>query len=115
MGTGGKMKYTPDKWVIVKIMAKDRDTIYKVLAGWYGGYLEGESWKLNSGITMAEDFVSRVDFTGHSGSVYSCYKTNEGLSGYTAGVLEHFKKKLEKVGATIEVVDYADFYEQFPT
>jgi hypothetical protein len=43
--------YNPDKWVVVKIIGKDTPPVHKVFACWYGGYLDGDSWKLNSGIT----------------------------------------------------------------
>ena len=46
------MKYnTPDNWVVVKV----GEGIYKVLAGWSGGYLTSDSWKLNSGISEVKD------------------------------------------------------------
>ena len=42
---------TPDSWVVLKITA-ETGVIYKVLAGWSGGYLDGDSWRLNSGINI---------------------------------------------------------------
>ena len=35
--------YYPDNWVVLKIDTKDY-VIYKILAGWGGGYTQGESW-----------------------------------------------------------------------
>ena len=39
--------YQPDNWIIVEL---PNNTGYKILAGWSGGYLHGNSWRLNSGI-----------------------------------------------------------------
>ena len=45
------MENTPDNWVVVKV----GKNLYKVLAGWSGGYLDGDRWKLNSGISEVKD------------------------------------------------------------
>ena len=47
--------YTPDNWVVIKMMPPEKDTMYKVLGGWSGGYLDGDSWRMNSGVTSVED------------------------------------------------------------
>jgi Mor family transcriptional regulator len=70
---------TPDKWIIIKI-TKDDTTIYKVLAGWSGGYLDGQSWRLNSGIVKVETQENHYLFHGHSGSVYKCSKKGYGTN-----------------------------------
>ena len=68
--------YTPDNWVIVEITYKDT-AFYKVLAGWGGGYLDGDSWRMNSGITEVEEKEDYYLFYGQSGSVYKCWKEAE--------------------------------------
>ncbi len=45
---------TPDRWVVVKIDNNLDTPFYKVFATWAGGYLDGDRWKLNSGITSME-------------------------------------------------------------
>lgn len=64
------MENTPDNWVVVKV----EKNLYKVLAGWSGGYLDGDSWKLNSGISKVKDDGNHWLFIGESGSVYKCHK-----------------------------------------
>jgi hypothetical protein len=45
---------------------------------------------------------------GYSGSVYQCYKSAEGMSAYTAGVFESYKKELEERNmGTMEIVPIA--------
>jgi hypothetical protein len=45
------------------------------------------------------------DVVGYSGSVYQCYKGAEGMSNYSAGVFEGYKKELEERNmGTMEIV-----------
>ena len=64
--------YNPDNWVVIKMDGDDPH--YRVLAGWSGGYLYGNSWRMNSGITRVEDAGDCYKFYGSSGSYYSCDK-----------------------------------------
>ena len=72
------MDYNPDNWVVLKI-SNEEEVLYKVLAGWSGGYTTGDSWRLNSGITLAFVREDSVDFYGNSGSLYHCRKGSYGL------------------------------------
>lgn len=69
--------HVPDNWVIIKINGNDPH--YRVLAGWSGGYATGDSWKLNSGVIRIDEVDGRLNFTGASGSVYSCGINSYGL------------------------------------
>jgi len=96
------MKNTPDKWVVIKIGTEE--PIYKVFATWYGGYLDGDSWKMNSGIkgvdisneTFSGDFSGFFIFHGYSGSAYKCHYKAYGTSSYTQGVLDSIIKKAKE-------------------
>ena len=81
--------YYPDNWVIIQI--KGDNPHYKVLAGWSGGYIDGSSWKLNSGITRLEEDGNHCNFYGHSGSLYSCSKGSYGLRMNNAYVWDKLK------------------------
>ena len=97
--------YTPNRWVIVEINSPEHGKIRKVLGSWYGGYLGSDSWRMNSGITQVIDQGEYYDVVGYSGSVYKCYKGAEGMSAYTAGVFEVYKKELEERNmGTMEIV-----------
>jgi hypothetical protein len=84
------MKLVPDKWIVLQI-TDGKDLVNKVLAGWYGGYLGSDMWRLNSGNTKEQEFDDRWEFTGSSGSVYVCYKDNYGMSSYMRSVLDNLK------------------------
>ena len=64
--------YNPDNWVVIKL--KGDDPHYRVLAGWSGGYLDGDAWRMNSGITKVEEDDNYYKFYGSSGSCYSYHK-----------------------------------------
>lgn len=79
--------YEPDKWVVLRINAGEVGIIYKILAGWSGGYTDGEKWKINSGICKIEVEGNYFLFTGHSGSVYKCHKNSYGTNTISSGIL----------------------------
>jgi hypothetical protein len=106
--------YTPDAWHILKIDGyKSEDgPIYKVLAGWYGGYAGSDSWKLNSGITKITDCGDYYDIDGYSGSTYRCYKRVERFTGLMYGMLDHWMANKDS-GLTIEPVSIEEALKQF--
>ena len=100
-------EYKPDNWVVLKIMQPDQDTLYKVLGGWSGGYLDGDSWRLNSGITKVVYREKYVDFYGSSGSVYQCPLSQYCLRMNNAGIWNQFKKKFgDAVELMLEDTDW---------
>jgi hypothetical protein len=86
--------YTPDNWVVVKI--NPVLPCYKVLAGWSGGYLGADEWRLNSGITgcYMEEGGDYYFFTGSSGSTYRCHKDSYGLRMNNAYIFDSFQNKV---------------------
>lgn len=98
------MSTYPDNWVIVKI-TRPEGVVYKVLAGFHGGYLYGDSWQLNSGIVRAEVRDDYIHFHGQSGSEYVCYKDAQRLSMATAGIYETLVARGKEQGIIVEMVD----------
>jgi hypothetical protein len=91
--------YHPDNWVILKIETQPEtnetqdETIYKVLGGWSGGYLDGDSWRMNSGIVSHERDGDYWLFHGHSGSVYRCHADTNLIRKNIAGVLANLESR----------------------
>ena len=85
-------EYHPDNWVVLKITVEEIP-LYKVLAGWSGGYLDGDSWRINSGITKVTENGDYLEFWGYSGSVYVCHKKSYGLRMNNAGVYNKLKQQ----------------------
>jgi hypothetical protein len=79
--------------------------VHKVLAGWSGGYLEGDFWRMNSGIVRASEEGDYILFHGQSGSVYKCHKNSQRLSNATAGVYNTLVNQGKEQGITVEMVD----------
>lgn len=88
-------KYTPDRWVVLEF-DYDGDVIKKVFAGWYGGFANGDSWKLSSGVTNQREFDDRYEFENHSGSLYTCYKNNYGMGSYMSSVFCSFENQIKE-------------------
>ena len=96
----------PDAWVIVKIVHDGLENpLYKVVAGWNGGYLHGNSWRVNSGITQVEDYEDYFIFHGASGSAYTCHKQRYGMKMCNYPGLERVKAAVKDVNGTVEVMD----------
>jgi hypothetical protein len=99
--------YTPDKWVLVEFDSPAHGKITKVLASWRGGYLDGDSWKLSSGVNKITKTDAGYEFLNDSGSVYFCHKNGYGMSGYATSVYNNFANQIEglKDGSTIRILD----------
>lgn len=84
------------KWQILKFIYEGK-TIFKLLRGFSGGYLHGDSWMLNSGITKIECDVQNGHnvyvVSGVSGSKYSVYPDDEGMIMIMAGQYNFWKEQ----------------------
>ena len=98
-------EYTPDKWVVIEI-AMEGTTVQRILSSWYGGWAGSDSWRLSSGITEVEELEDSFIIKNESGSVYTCYRRRYGMSSYTAGILEDFKKQAPVT--IVEKYEYKD-------
>jgi hypothetical protein len=93
---------TPERWVILKLP----NNYYKVFGTWSGGYLDGDMWKLNSGIERAEQDDDFYYFIGFSGSCYKCHKNKYGtINSYGFNVLN---KIIEDSNNQIELMEDVD-------
>lgn len=110
------MKYNPSRYLIVKITTKENEIFYKIFATFYGGYTDGDSYRFSSRIEYYTEIERNVTilndtrkckeylFKNHSGSIYSCIDGTEGASGWSSGVLEYYKKKVEESGHSLEIL-----------
>lgn len=101
--------YVPDVWVIVKITHKDEAPLYKILAGWYGGFAGSNSWKLSSGITSVEadpDYIEQTHYHQYSGSKYICSKHTYGFSSMTSNMLASWVKESCEGAFAIETMPH---------
>lgn len=90
--------YIPDSWVKLRVEREGEPTEYKILGGTSGGYLDGDSWRINSGVEREsrgedENGVMFTDYYGYSGSVYRCYDANNVIRMSIAGVLKTILEK----------------------
>jgi len=80
------MTTQPDRWLILKICGAP-DGGYRVFGMWIGGYLGGDSWRMNSGITCVEETERSFLFHGLSGSIYECRKRDYGCTAYGSSIV----------------------------
>lgn len=80
----------PDKWVIVEVLS-DNERYFKVLATWYGGFANGDSWKLSSNIQNQVFEDDYWNFYTESGNHYKCHKDTYGMGSYTHQVFSTWK------------------------
>ena len=90
---------TPERWVIVKLP----NNYYKVFGTWAGGYLDGDRWRLNSGISKVEQDENFYYFIGFSGSCYKCHKKAYGIA--TSYGLDVLNKRIEQGNGQIELME----------
>ena len=96
--------YVPDRWAVIKIGDADNHH-FRVFGSWRGGYLDGERWRLNSGITKVEETEHDYFFTGETGSVYQCRKGAYGATSYGSMVIAKNIEDVSAQGTTIEVLE----------
>jgi len=83
--------YFPDNWVVIFLNSDDQH--YRILAGWSGGYGQGDGWRLSSGITKVEEKAHAYNFYNASGSCYVCGKESYGLRMNNAGIWDRLEQK----------------------
>ena len=78
--------YSPNAYRVILI---DTPTgqLAKLFASWSAGYLDGDSWRLNSGTEVIIEEQNNYFFYGFSGSIYKLNKYTQGhLTSYSAGI-----------------------------
>jgi len=93
---------TPEKWVILKLP----NNYYKVFGTWASGYLYGDRYRLNSGISKVEQDENFYYFIGFSGSCYKCHKKGYGTA--TSYGLVVLNTIIEQGNGQIELMEDAD-------
>ena len=81
--------HKPDAWKLLKMP----DGHVRICAGWSGGYLDGDRWRLSSGIKEAQEEKEYYIFQTYSGSSYRCHKKSETIRMANAGIYETSKQQ----------------------
>ena len=101
-------EYVPDTWSVFKI-TNEGETFYKILGGWYGGYINGDSWRVNSGIERVELLDGQYHFHGFSGSVYKCSPDSYGMRRPTIDIWSTMKDRFPDQVELLEDCDWSQF------
>lgn len=103
MGLPPEERITPDAWVIIEVKTP-AGQFQKILSGWSGSYLYGDSWRMSSPMKELNIKVDEDHFiveTG-SGSTYKLFKSRQGLRMSNASIYNQLK---EKFGDMLEIVE----------
>ena len=103
---------TPDRWLVLE-MSLGGDVYHKIFGSWAGGYLDGDRWKMNSGIASTEEDDDYYYFIGYSGSCYKCHKKGYGvMTSYSQSILDNMIDKANERGVSVSVLtDDTNFIE----
>lgn len=112
--------YHPDAWVPVLIESEKYGKVYKILAGWYGGFAGADSWKLSSGVQSisvepptTEGAQSVLTIPQSSGSVYVVGERTH-VSGLMASIFESYALQAKEHGDfTIKMIEVEELLEAF--
>lgn len=97
--------HMPESWVILEILTKRPTVVYKVFGMWSGGYLHGDSWRMNSGIDKMGEDDNHYSFTGFSGSTYICKKGAYRIHGYGGSVLSENIEKCKEQSCAVTIIE----------
>jgi hypothetical protein len=106
--------YYPDCWVIVEISGAETKTHHKVLAGFIGGYVHGNSWRLSSAIAKIVDRGEFYEIHNYTGSIYYCDKNTEQFNYYTQSIYQQQQiaaKGIEQEYYRMLISDVLHLYE----
>lgn len=84
-------EYNPDKWLMIRINGTDPH--YRIFGSWFGGFLDGDAWRLNSGVKSVTEDDDYYYFNGNSGSVYKCFKEAYGANSFGWSNAQHICKE----------------------
>lgn len=101
--------FIPDNWIILKMLGEN-EAFYKILAGVCGGYLDGDAWRMNSGVKSYTEEGDYILFTGYSGSVYKCHKAAETLRMNNAFI---YNRLITEAADKVSRIDYVEFKKEF--
>ena len=97
------MSYYPDGWFLVQINNREIQ-YYKIFGSWAGGYLDGDAWRMNSGVVKCEYKDNRYLFYGASGSIYSCHEESYGrTTAYNGQILQDI---IQNSHGTIQAIPF---------
>jgi hypothetical protein len=78
--------YSPGAYRVILIDTPTGQLV-KLFASWSGGYLDGDSYRINSGTEVIIEEQNNYFFYGFSGSIYKLNKFTQGhLTSYSSGI-----------------------------
>ena len=103
-GLPSEQGITPDSWVIIEVN-HEGEQFQKILSGWSGGYLYGNSWRMSSPIKEIHIDIDKdyITVDTQSGSCYTLYKEYQGLRMSNSGIWNELKERYDDMVRIIEL------------
>lgn len=95
----------PDTWIIIEIEYKGIQ-MSKVLSGWYGGYLDGDSWRLSSNISKTTEYDDHYIVEHDSGTTYKLNKGCNKFSQLTGTIYCDLETKIKNDDGYIKCITW---------
>jgi hypothetical protein len=99
--------YYPNKFLLVEIELPD-EKVMKVFGSWSGGYLDGDSWRMNSGIENVRVEDGMYHFNGYTGSTYVCAPDSYGAHVYGQSIINTL---IEKASVPVRLLTEEEMQE----
>lgn len=78
----------PDVWVFIDVENKETgEKFVKIVAGFYGGFTQGNSWRITSPVAKLETLAESFRATTESGRVYTLDACNNRIGTPIAPIL----------------------------
>lgn len=105
----------PDYYQFIRITSQhDTSSITKLFCVWVGGYTQGDSWKMNSGVSKIEKAEHGWNVYGHSGSCYTVFAEGGGnMNAYGSNVLQGIVSKTGALEFNVELVSLESVIDEF--
>lgn len=94
----------PDNWVVIKVCSEAPH--YRLVCSWYGGYIHGNSWRVNSSIVSCTKKDRHFLFEGKSGSLYACHQDSYKMTSIMSCPFEAFRTNNIQVEILDENTDW---------
>jgi len=102
---------SPDCWVLVEVKYLG-ETHVKILCSYYGGFANGDSWRISSAVRKIDVDGDVYRATTASGSEYVLHRGCYRMSSYMENIYTSLQEEIQRVnspGNSLQIIDLERF------